>query len=48
MSKRSHKQSLRHLASDAYLLLFPLGLSRKGYELWHATMNPLLTEMMGK
>ncbi len=23
-------------------------LSRKGYELWHATMNPLLTEMMGK
>lgn len=23
-------------------------LSRKGYELWHVTMNPLLTEMMGK
>jgi len=23
-------------------------LSPKGYEVWHATMNPLLTEMMGK
>ncbi|MFT5857066.1 MAG: lysophospholipase L1-like esterase, partial [Verrucomicrobiales bacterium] len=23
-------------------------LSRKGYQLWHATMNPLLMEMMGK